>query len=533
MPNDNPDSPPPAAARPVSWQLGALCVLLGLICLAFPFVGQWIEPTLFPTEAYLLSLCMAFGMFLTAVGGWASGKWRGWTFGGAAATVVALFLLILFTVEPPDITPDKALVVKVHGESLYTDIAAVEVLEENGARLFVAPNRELRHANVLIEASNLDTDCLVFMFAPNPRAGSAEGDAEPIDVRVLSGFFRDALEAADEQGQARHRMQIYYHHPSRTLLRKVDAEPISGPGICSPIAAVHRANDPHRAGLFDWISAAFAGELNEQELIRQLISEDALTRRDAREQIASRGPEILPALMATVPDPAASTHYRYALGAVTALAQMVRVWVDLAEIHAMLSEADIERVVGLIAHPDKTMRKWATAAVIRLVDDRTVEPLIAILSDDSTSPDGKYNAALALRETASAYPETIQRRIVDETQSLKASLGPRTALLLDQLPTADVQAAKTGWVYLGARFGKGWSERYFHWDGDPEAPTIGAEIDATGNVNLRADHIRFTLTEGWKNSEIVGLIRSGQSVTVRRVKEVHPGFFWAEIEVKS
>ncbi len=56
-------------SNPLSGRLVGLCVVLGFVCLVFPFAAKWMEPNLFPIEIYLLSLSMAFGMFLAAVGG--------------------------------------------------------------------------------------------------------------------------------------------------------------------------------------------------------------------------------------------------------------------------------------------------------------------------------------------------------------------------------------------------------------------------------------------------------------------------------
>lgn|GEM_PF-4725282 len=533
--NPPPGNPPPGVAKPVNWQLAAICVLLGLICLAFPFVGRRIEPNLFSTEVYLLSLSMTFGLFLTAVGGWASGSWRGWTFGGAAATVVALFLLIQFVHNPPAPGPERTVVAKISGPELYTRITAVEVMEENGARLFVAPNRRLNHADVLIEQANLDTDCLAFMFAPGGE--QADGDAEPIDIKVPSGFFRQFMDETDDPLAYRKRVRLHYHHGSGTLLRNAPTgetppEPLSGPGVCSGFAQVPADSGHRHAGLFGWISAAFAGDLRDRDLIRLLNSNDALIRRDARAQIAARGPGIVPALMAAIPSPSAPSHYRYALGAVTALSQMAPAGYSVDGIRRMLSDADIQTIVDLMAHPDETMRARATEALVALEDDRSIQPLIGVLDGEAVEDEAKYNAALALRQTAPTFAPPVQQRIADETQALAAPrLEQRTAKLLEQLPTVDREAAQTGWVYLGSYFGKDWSERHFTWpEGSTIAPAAGTTIQAVSNVNLRADHIRFTLDKGWQNSEILGLVRRGENVTVRSVKQVTPGFYWAEVE---
>jgi hypothetical protein len=88
-------------------------------------------------------------------------------------------------------------------------------------------------------------------------------------------------------------------------------------------------------------------------------------------------------------------------------------------------------------------------------------------------------------------------------------------------------------VYLGSRYGTDWSERHFSWDAGKDLPESGSEIEATDDVNLRSDHIRFNLEHGWQNAEIIGLVRRGDTALVLEVKEVASGFIWARIETRS
>lgn len=541
VPNDDPAPTRPNAPdvsasppRPMNRELAGLCVALGLVCMIFPFLATWLAPTLFPPSIYLLSLSMAFGMFLTAVGGWVSGKWRGWTLGGAAATVVALFTLIQSYGEAPK--PEKRVVANIAAPELYTSISAVEVVEESGRRLYVAPNRELKHANVLIEQANLGNGCLAFIFAPQAAAGAADGESEPIDVKVPTAFFRDAMDGATETP---HHERLFYSHAGRALLRNDpegagDPAPISGPGICSASVSVPLGTGRRQASLFGWVSGAFAGELSDLDLIWLLVSTDALTRRDAREQIAARGPAILPALMAAIPDRSDPDHYRYALGAAVALARMIQAGYPAEKVRQALSDQDVARLAALVAHPDETMRRAATAAVVALEDDRTIDPLVSLLGEQEVTMDSKYSAALALRQTAPSYEEPVQRDLVDATRSLKAALNAQTSGLLDQLPSTDGQIAQTGWVFLGASYGKGWAERSFAWpDDSPALPAIGSSIEAVAGVDLRDGPASFTVKEGWREPGIVGRVEKGQMMTVRQIEEVAEGIYWAEVEVQS
>ncbi len=528
-------------SNPLSGRLVGLCVVLGFVCLVFPFAAKWMEPNLFPIEIYLLSLSMAFGMFLAAVGGWASGKWGGWTFGGAAGTVVALYLLILYAGDPSGTPAEKSLVVRVASQELYTKIAAVEVMQENGTRLYVAPNRDLKHADVLVESENLKTgDCIAFIFAPDPSLGDTEGAGETIDIKVPAGLFREALEESAAVETSRNRMRLHYDNSKRLLLRAAAEEgalpqPVTAPGICSTLAANTGAEPSAQAWLSRWISQAFAADLSDRDLIQQLVSQDPLIRRNARDQIAARGPRILPDLLASIPEPSVSDHYRYALGALVAISKMAADEGNRAAVRDALAPDDIGKIVDLLGHRDSTMRRWAQSALTELRDPRAVAPLVTQLkkTDSDAANRAQYYSATALRDMAPHFPVPLQQEIVKETAQIQSSLDQDTAALLAQLPQQKkAPAAKTGWVYIGINFGKEWNEKHFDWtSGSGKTPDVGAEITATGNVNLRADHIQFTLKEGWQNSAIKGLVTQGQQVKVIEMKQVVPGFYWAKVEL--
>ena len=224
--------------KPVNWQLAVLCIALGLLCPVLPFIARQLEPDVFSAFSKpinLFSLCMTFGLFLTAVGGWGVGQMgAAGTFGGAAATVVALFLLLQFFAPAPDSGREKGMVASISGvaedtsSGLYSAITSIEVLEERGTQLFVAPNRRLKHADVLIETSNLDTHCLAFVFAPNQESQRVDGAAEAVTVKIPSDFFRQSMKSAAKQKRVRHRVKLFYHHLTGTLLRTNPATEGSG-----------------------------------------------------------------------------------------------------------------------------------------------------------------------------------------------------------------------------------------------------------------------------------------------------------------
>lgn len=521
------------ARGPVSLRIAMLCIVLGLFCFAFPFFAYHFQPNLFSGEIYRFSLSTGFGLFLTAVGGWASGKWRGWTFGGAAATVVALFLLLQFFAPEQQDTGRDVLIAKIDGPELYSEITAIEVMEDNAKRLFVAPNRELNHAQVLIESSNLDTDCLAFILARNVSDGRSADQPDSIAIRVPSEYFRQQINSSKPDGPDRRQTRLYYHHKSMSLLKapptsQSPPEPVHAPGVCGRSASIGNHSSSSYASMFGWVSQAFAQDAVIQELIKRLVDSDALIRRDARDQIAKKGPSNIKPLMTAIPNRSHSDHYRLALGAVTAIAKMPEAGFKSEELQNELAEQDIKTIANLLIQQDKTMQNWAANAITAIADHRFVPILADVLKDENIQDEAKYAAALSLRDIYHKSDDSVQNAILDSIKQVVRLLEDRTQLLLSSLISNDT--VKTGWVYVGVRYTDKWAERHFSWDGD-SADNLkeGLVIEATGNVNIRADHIRFTLENGWQNSEIVGLVRRGKKITVRNTELVAGSFLWAEI----
>ena len=79
------------------------------------------------------------------------------------------------------------------------------------------------------------------------------------------------------------------------------------------------------------------------------------------------------------------------------------------------------------------------------------------------------------------------------------------------------------WVYIGHR-GKQYN---FQWSG---RLLQGVTISATTNVNIRADHIRWSnYHNNWRNAQKVGVFRFGQTAQVKEIVTVDRDFIWARI----
>lgn len=483
----------------------------------------------------LLSYCMGFGLFLTAVGGWASGKWQGWTLGGAAATVVVLFLLLkTFGSSPPSVTEPK-ITLKISSGQLFKNFSALEVFEDSGERMFVAPHRRLHSASVLIEKKNVEGDCIAFSFTRIADPDGDQAQTEALDVKMPSGYFRERFQEAESNNIRNSRLHFFLHAVTGSFFHErppaSDADkPISGLGRCADFG-VRSAKLPRRGYDFGLISTANAQSSGDPDLVESLISTDAQTRRDARERLAKLEPGVLKGVFDAIPELSDKNFYRRTLGAVVVLSKMRQNGVSAERMQPFIEDRHVRLVAKLTNHSDKTMRQWATSAVVSLSDARAIEPLVANLEGAENLITDKFNAALALRELYLQLDDQGRNRVTAELETVPATLGPKTKALVDDIGKLQQASKADGWVYLGTHYGKGDSDWYFSWTDDTAVlPSTGQTITATGNVHLREDHIRFDLTSGWQNADAVGLVAKNDTVRVREVKEVAFGHYWARIE---
>ncbi|WP_306752403.1 caspase family protein [Paracoccus actinidiae] len=161
-------------------------------------------------------------------------------------------------------------------------------------------------------------------------------------------------------------------------------------------------------------------------LIASLESDDVNIRRGARSGLAAGGLDAVSALMAADRETAG---YRFELGAVVALTELLRSNKSLrGEISRRLEQDDIDWLVGLSAHSDRTMRIYASEFLYDLGDPRVVNTAIEKFAEASTS--GKYNLALAIKGAAPFVQLHARNLISDRLRALMEDETPKTNALL-------------------------------------------------------------------------------------------------------
>lgn len=162
------------------------------------------------------------------------------------------------------------------------------------------------------------------------------------------------------------------------------------------------------------------------DLIAKLDSDETTVRRNARAALAAGGVDAVSAIVAV---DRASTGYRSDLGAVVALTEILRSDKSLrSEILQRLKPYDIEWLVRLSSHSDRTIRIYASEFLYDLGDPRVVDA--AIRSFPTASSNGKYNLALAIKGAAPFVLPSERNQISERLGALMTVETPKTNAVL-------------------------------------------------------------------------------------------------------
>jgi len=177
------------------------------------------------------------------------------------------------------------------------------------------------------------------------------------------------------------------------------------------------------------------------QVINDLESDDAKTRRDARVSLANNlDSATASSLLKAIKDPKAN--YRAKLGAAVVLK-------ETSFNVALSSDEDVRAVAALIGDDDPTLRTNASEFVMKMTDPATVtkmyNELTRIVRDRNQAfarPNQVYNAVAilgtwmrVLPDSLSARRDEIQRFLLNEKQQMAASdtQWAKTRVLIDDL----------------------------------------------------------------------------------------------------
>jgi hypothetical protein len=148
-------------------------------------------------------------------------------------------------------------------------------------------------------------------------------------------------------------------------------------------------------------------------MLERLKSDDATTRRDARDALGRASVDDVPTMMQALERQAGD--YRAKLGICAGMVQMLRADPGRGSAVARkLTNGHIDRLIGLAGDPDRTVRVYATEVLVALADQRASAQ--AVRSAATTTDDNaRYNYLLVAQ---AGWP----RLTAPEKQQLAGSL---------------------------------------------------------------------------------------------------------------
>jgi len=188
-------------------------------------------------------------------------------------------------------------------------------------------------------------------------------------------------------------------------------------------------------------------------------------------------------------------------------------------------------VLGRVSDPSKFSTD-ARARLQRIADDAPALEHQLILARQSLTELGSQRVTLP-DQFVPDRAEVAMFESLYRAEAIAARVGQDAAAWpSNPVPSPD-HAEDPCWVYLGWRRSGKWGRNYFALD---EVPASGVRITAKRDVYRRADFPeQDQTTAGWSKGRVVGVLRSGESATVRRVRKfTHDDgteFLWAEVAV--
>ncbi len=498
-------------------------------------------------DAFRVVLCVGLGLILAGLGLQVSGKIKSWNVAGGGASAIVI-LALYYQLAPPTTQPpvDPAIQATVEGEfPLETTSLGIEVL--GGQKLLGAWQRVNENYLFRMEKAHLKHGCIMFETSVLADNGT-KSFATYVSANFFRGFFA-ANDADSDDAVTQSEIRLWYKYHKDEGENKTKSYIYAGNNKTVPISqdrcfgagyVVPEQAEGARpmlarivngiAGLFARTSlAAELKELSNKELIENLRSSSSSVRREAETLLANKGAESVEAVMEMLRGE--PNNHRFQKGVVGVLSKMMNSGVNAVAVRDKMTDADVAVIAGMIGNKDRFLGSEAALTTAYLRDPRANAALAAIITGKH-SDYAKLKAAGVLNQNFDYFDDKqkawLKKELAPSFEPLDANIRELIRGIVNYRPGAGT--AQIGWIYLGTNFGAGWGEQYFASKTKNSIPKPGDVLTATGNVNLRTDHIKFDIATGWKNAPSIGVVKTGQTVKVKQIKLVAGGFYWAEIE---
>lgn len=388
-------------------------ILVGLLLAISGVATLLLLPAQMPKPLAGLTICVGFGIVLAAFGSRAGGTWGGFAAVGAAALAVMLFLLLM-TYMPSDV-PAFAKKGHIHGD--LSKIAELRIIDDDP--LYTRRDLTTKSLRFIVLDRSFKTKKVRIHIDTTEKGEGREyfqmvALSDELTKRYLSND-RDVIQWTFDYGNRviKDGDEIIFAEPQQLEERFIrgPATSLNWPGIVGSARAA--------VGL---MVPGIAAEPTPDSLMRDLASEEAAVRRNARDLLAAKGIAALPALLDALRTKLQD--YRIKLGVTFSLAQMLRSNPELSkEVARQLTSVDISRLVSMATlDRDATVRLQATEFLSLLGDTRVVTPALRQTSDGKNG----FNAVLLIKAVYPKLPASEQKTLIEELNQSEAMADPKS-----------------------------------------------------------------------------------------------------------
>ncbi|MBW8635826.1 hypothetical protein K1W69_01400 [Hoeflea sp. WL0058] len=360
----------------------------------------------------ILTFAAGLAILLTAVGTIAGFQQKGAVVGGAGA----LALILTFAMNQMGLLNPKT----VYARALVKDVPERSLVVVSGSgEIYRRKNGDKVHdflaTPTMVQFNHLDATVTT-------RAEDCFSDdcAQDHEFSCISKSILVDTHLGKRPGR------LKFRPAEGTVAAVLEDEDDSKRTYESGMTTCENTQSAKPAGFFNFISSAFAEDVKSyDELLRDLNSPSAHTRRTARNDLAVAGVHHIPELMTEFSSPKAT--YRTQLGIAVALSEMMQKGVVKPEtMRSQIADRQIQFLADAVAHKDPTLSNVATQFAKQLGDPRMIPQTESKFSRATqlgqknlmeVTGSATFNANNEQRDQAVEWFKTVDSQLKPEAQS--------------------------------------------------------------------------------------------------------------------
>ncbi len=356
----------------------------------------------------ILTFAAGLAILLTAVGTIAGFQQKGAVVGGAGA----LALILTFAMHQMGLLVPKT----VYARALVKDVPERSLVVVSGSgEIYRRKNGDKVHdflaTPAMVQFNHLDAT-----VTTRPEDCISDDCAQDHEFSCISKTILVDTHLGKRPGRLR------FRPAEGTVAAVLEDEDDSKRTYESGITTCENTQSVKSPGFFNFISSAFAEDVKPyDELLKDLNSPSAHTRRTARNELAVVGVHHIPELMTEFSS--AKANYRTQLGIAVALSEMMQKGlVDPETMQSQIDDRQIEFLASAVAHKDPTLSNVATQFAKQLGDPRMIP--VAQSKFRRATPLGQKNLMEAAGSASFNAKNQQRNQAVEWFKSVDSELKP-------------------------------------------------------------------------------------------------------------